>query len=107
MDASNQGTINLNLASVYERTTAPRDHSGQMLNYMWSYLVVHGFLLADQLGAQDQHLLLADVQLLTGSVELLQEHLVSWGTRGPRTCSCVTQQALPHLCQVMLQLLVL
>lgn len=71
------------------------------------YLVVHGFLLADQLGAQDQHLLLADVQLLAGGVELLQEHLVSWGARGPGACSCVTQQALPHLRQVMFQLLVL
>lgn len=71
------------------------------------YLVVHGFLLADQLGAQDQNLLLADVQLLTGGVELVQEHLVSRGARGPRVCSCITQQALPHLCQIVFQLLVL
>ena len=71
------------------------------------YLVVHCFLLADQLGAQDQHLLLADLQLLTGGVELVQQYLVSRGARGPSACSCITQQALPHLCQVMFQLLVL
>lgn len=74
---------------------------------MFFYLVVHSFLLADQLRAQDQHLLLADVQLLTGGVELLQEYFVSRGARGPCACSCVTQQALPHLRQVMFQLLVL
>lgn len=76
-------------------------------NKIFLYLVVHGFLLADQLGAQDQHLLLTDLQLLTGGVELLQDHLVSWGARGPGACSWVPQQALPHLRQVMLQLLVL
>lgn len=74
---------------------------------MFHYLVVHGFLLADQLRAQDQHLLLADIQFLTGGVQLLQEHLVSRRARGPGACSCVTQQALPHLHQVMFQLLVL
>lgn len=71
------------------------------------YLVLHGFLLANQLGAQDQHLLLADVQLLTGGVELIQEHLVGWGAWSPSACSRITQQALPHLCQVVFQLLVL
>lgn len=71
------------------------------------YLVLHGFLLADQLGAQDQHLLLADLQLLAGGVELIQEHLVSWRAWCPGACRCVTQKALPHLCQVVFQLLVL
>lgn len=71
------------------------------------YLVVHGFLLADQLGAQDQHLFLADVQLLTGRVELVQQHIVGWRAWGPRGCSCITQQTPPHLCQVMFELLVL
>lgn len=70
------------------------------------YLVVHGFFLADQLGSQDQHLLFADLQFLTGGVQLVQEHLVSRRTRRPGTCGCITQQAFPHLCQVMLQLLV-
>lgn len=69
--------------------------------------MVHGFLLADQLGAQDQHLLLTDVQLLTGGVKLLQEHLVGRRAWGGRVCRCVTQQALPHLGQVVFQLLVL
>lgn len=71
------------------------------------YLVLHGFLLADQLGAQDQHLLLTDVQLLTGGGELLQEDLVSGGARGSGAGGRVTQKALPHLRQVMFQLLVL
>lgn len=114
-----QCSIYLYPASFYERKTAPCDHSAQMFDYIWMiagwkpvstmffYLVVHGFLLADQLRAQDQHLLLADVQLLTGGVELLQEYFVSRGARGPCACSCVTQQALPHLRQVMFQLLVL
>ena len=48
------------------------------------YLVMCGLLLADQLGAQDQHLLLADVQLLGGGVELIQQHLVGRGSPGPR-----------------------
>lgn len=74
---------------------------------MFFYLVVHGFLLADQLGAQDQHLLLTDLELLTGGVELLQNHLVGRGARGPGARSCVTHQALPDLLQVMSQLLVL
>lgn len=71
------------------------------------YLVVHSFLLADQLGAQDQHLLLADVQLLAGGVQLLQEHLVRGRARRCRAGRPVPQQALPHLSQVVLQLLVL
>lgn len=71
------------------------------------YLVVHGFLLADQLRAQDQHLLLAHVQLLAGGVELLQEHLVRRRARRRRAGGAVAQQALPHLGQVVLQLLVL
>lgn len=74
---------------------------------MFLYLVVHGFLLADQLGAQDQHLLLTDLQLLAGGVELLQHHLVSWRARGPGACTCFTQQALSNLHQVMFQFLVL
>ena len=71
------------------------------------YLVMRGLLLADQLGAQDQHLLLADVQLLGGGVELIQQHLVGRGARGPGPRGLVTQEALPHLRQVVLQLLVL
>ncbi|TNN37793.1 hypothetical protein EYF80_052042 [Liparis tanakae] len=59
------------------------------------------------LGAQDQHLLLPDLQLLTGGVELLQDHLVGRGARGPGACSRVTQKALPDVHQVVLQLLVL
>lgn len=69
--------------------------------------MLHGLLLADQLGAKDQHLLLADVQLLAGGVELVQHHLVGRGARGPGARRPVSQQALPHLRQVELQLLVL
>lgn len=72
-----------------------------------SYLVVEVFLLANQLGTQDQHLLLADLQLLTGSIELVEEHLVSGRTRCPGPRGRVAKQALPHLCQVVSQLLVL
>lgn len=71
------------------------------------YLVLQGFLLADQLGAQDQHLLFTDVQLLAGGRQLLQEHLVSrraWSSSAGRR---VPQKTLPHLCQVVFQLLVL
>lgn len=71
------------------------------------YLVLHGFLLADQLGAQDQHLLLTDVQLLTGGGELLQEHLVSRRARSSGAGRRIPQKTLPHLCQVVFQLLVL
>lgn len=71
------------------------------------YLVVHGFLLADQLGAQDQHLLLADFQLLAGGVKLFQEHLVSRWARGTSACGCITEKTPPHLFQVVFQLLVL
>lgn len=74
---------------------------------VWRYLVVHCLLLADQLRAQDQHLLLAHVQLLAGGVELLQEHLVRRRARRRRAGGAVAQQALPHLGQVVLQLLVL
>lgn len=69
--------------------------------------MVHGLLLTDQLGAQDQHLLLADLQFLTGGVELFQEHLVSWRARSTGACSSVTEQTFPQLLQVMFQLLVL
>lgn len=69
--------------------------------------MVHCLLLADQLGAQDQHLLLTDLQLLTGGVELLQDHLVGRGARSPGAFSCVTQQASPDVHQVVLQLPVL
>ena len=71
------------------------------------YLVMHGLLLADQLRAKDQHLLLSDIQLLAGGVELIQQHLVSRGARGPGVCSSTTQQALPHLSKIMFKLLVL
>lgn len=71
------------------------------------YLVVHGLLLADQLGAQDQHLLLTHVQLLAGRVELLQQHLVGRRARGAGVGRRLAQQALPHLHQVVFQLLVL
>lgn len=72
-----------------------------------SYLVLHGLLLADQLGAQDQHLLLTDVQLLAGGGQLLQEHLVGGRARRSGAGRRVAQEALPHVGQVVFQLLVL
>lgn len=72
-----------------------------------SYLVLHGFLLADQLGAQDQHLLLTHVQLLTGGAELLQEHLVGRRARSSGAGRRILQKTLPRLRQVVFQLLVL
>lgn len=68
---------------------------------------MHCLLLADQLRTQDQHLLLADLQFLTGSVQLIQKHLVSWRAWGPGTCSSFAKQTSPHICQVVSQLLVL
>ncbi|PWA18858.1 hypothetical protein CCH79_00004840 [Gambusia affinis] len=83
------------------------DHKKKEETFFHPHLVVHGLLLADQLGPQDQHLLLADLQLLTGSVELIQEHLVSRRARRAGARGRTAQQALPHLGQVVPQLLVL
>lgn len=61
----------------------------------------------DDLGPQDEHLLLADLQLLVGQLELVQQEAVAvWGAGGGVVLGGLDGHGFPQLIQVVLQLLI-